>query len=229
MPSRTRPAAPTAEFDLPQRGEDAPSRRRSILLAAEKLFAEHGYHAVSLRDIAAEAGVQVALLAYHYGAKHELYRAIFESWRPMLEQRRAMLEAALAAPAGTRLEAVLEAFIVPLVRLNADPAGRYYARMASRELSGLTPEADEMQRSLFDPMAQAFIDALLRLFPRASREDAAWCYQFMLGSLLHFLTDARVERLSGGSAQAADPARAATLVAFVAAGCRELLDVPKRG
>jgi AcrR family transcriptional regulator len=55
-----------------------PDRKRAILLAAEKLFAERGYHAVTIRQIAEEAGVPSALVGYYYGAKHELFHAIFE-------------------------------------------------------------------------------------------------------------------------------------------------------
>jgi AcrR family transcriptional regulator len=196
-----------------------PNRRRAILLAAEKLFAERGYDAVSIRHIAAEAGVPLALVGYHYGAKHELYHAIFESWRPSIEQRRELLTQAMAAPrAGDALERVLEAFIGPLVTMHGDPEGRHFAAMAARDLAAPTPQADQAQRETFDPMAHAFIDALQRLFPRRTRADVAWCYQFMLGAVLHFLSDRRVERLSRGTARAADPARKATLVAFVAAG-----------
>jgi hypothetical protein len=48
----------------------------------------------------------------------------------------------------------------------------------------------------------------------------------MLGALLHFMTDQRVERLSGGENRAADPAAQATLLNFVTAGFRAVLDKP---
>ena len=57
-----------------------PDRRHAILLAAEKLFAQHGYHAVTIRQIAEEAAVPLALVGYYYGPKHELFHAIFEHW-----------------------------------------------------------------------------------------------------------------------------------------------------
>ena len=56
-----------------------PDRRQAILLAAEKLFAQHGYHAVTIRDIATEAGVPLALVGYYFGPKHELFFAVFDS------------------------------------------------------------------------------------------------------------------------------------------------------
>lgn len=202
----------------------APNRRRDILLAAEKLFAQRGYHAVSIRDIAAEAGVPLALVGYHYGAKHELYHAIFESWRPSIERRCTLLAQAIADPVtADALDRVIEAFIGPLVTMHGDPEGRHFAAMAARDLAAPTHESERAQRETFDPMAHAFIDALQHLFPRRSRADVAWCYQFMLGAVLHFLSDVRVERLSRGSARAADPARQGMLVAFVAAGFHAVL------
>jgi AcrR family transcriptional regulator len=208
-----------------RREPEVPNRRRDILLAAERLFAQRGYHAVSLRDIAAEAGVQVALVGYYYGAKHELYHAIFESWVPSIEQRRAQLDEAMraGAKAADALERVLDAFIGPLVALHADPAGQCFAKMAARDLAAPTPESEQAQHEFFDPMAHAFIDALNRLFPKRSRADVAWGYQFMLGAVLHFLSDVRIERLSLGTAKAADPARKDMLQAFVAAGLRGAL------
>jgi AcrR family transcriptional regulator len=191
----------------------------AILLAAEKLFGQNGYHAVSIRDIATEAGVPLALVGYHYGAKHALYHAIFESWQASIRQRTAQLADALAdRHAPDVLERVIDAFVAPVIALHADPAGQHYALMAARELAAPTPEADRAQREFFDPMAHAFIDGLQTLFAGRTRGDVAWCYQFMLGALLHFMSDVRVERLSRGQNRAADPARKDTLVRFVAAG-----------
>lgn len=219
---------PTETAALRRTEPEAPNRRRDILLAAERLFAQRGYHAVSLRDIAAEAGVQVALVGYYYGAKHELYHAIFESWMPTIAQRRRGLDEAMRhADRPDALERVLAAFVGPLVALHADPAGQHFAKMAARDLSAPTPESEQAQREYFDPMAHAFIDALQRLFPKRSRADVAWCYQFMLGATLHFLSDVRIERLSKGTAVPADPARQGMLLAYLAAGFRGAL-APQR-
>lgn len=221
------PVPESAESPSFQRASpDHASRRQTILLAAERLFAERGFHGVSMRDIAAEAGVPVALVSYHHGNKLALYHAIFESWLPTMQQRRALLERAERAPQGATLEDILLAFVHPLVVMNRDPAGRYFARMATRDLSSPTPESEQAQNTFFDPMAHAFIDALQRLFPRRSRADVAWCYQFMLGAVLHHLSDVRIERLSQGTATAADPAREPMLLAFVAAGFRATLGEP---
>ncbi len=48
----------------------------AMLDAAEKLFAERGYTAVSVRDIAGEAGVSHALVHRYLGSKAQVYRAM---------------------------------------------------------------------------------------------------------------------------------------------------------
>jgi AcrR family transcriptional regulator len=221
--------APVAR-QLPPRAAaraDQPDRRLNILLAAEKLFALRGYHAVSIRDIAAEAEVPLALVGYYYGAKHELYRAIMQSWSGNIADRLDRLQAAAGEPdRSARLDRILEAFVAPLVALHASREGQYYALMAARDLAAPTPEAEEAHREFFDPMAHAFIDALMTTAPRAARGQVAWCYQFMLGAVLHFLSDRRVERLSRGENRAADPAAQDKLLTFVAAGFRAVLGIP---
>jgi AcrR family transcriptional regulator len=50
---------------------DADARTR-IVDAAERLFAEHGYHAVSLRSIMALAQVNISAAHYYFGSKKNL-------------------------------------------------------------------------------------------------------------------------------------------------------------
>ena len=57
---------------------DRINRKENLLKAAEKLFAELGYDAVSTRAIAAKAGVNMAMLNYYFGSKDGLYKAIIE-------------------------------------------------------------------------------------------------------------------------------------------------------
>src|SRR5260370_14303524 len=55
------------------------SMREAILDAAVQLFAEYGYHAAPLRDIARIAGIQAASIYYHYPSKQALLVEIMES------------------------------------------------------------------------------------------------------------------------------------------------------
>lgn len=55
------------------------SVREIVLAAAVKLFAEYGYHAAPLRDIARMAGIQAASIYYHYANKEALLVEIMET------------------------------------------------------------------------------------------------------------------------------------------------------
>jgi AcrR family transcriptional regulator len=52
--------------------------RRAVLEAAALLFAQRGVDAVSLRDIAAQAGVHLALIPRYLGSREELVSAVFD-------------------------------------------------------------------------------------------------------------------------------------------------------
>ena len=218
-PRRTRAAASDAA---------RPDRRFAILLAAEKLFAQRGYHAVTIRDIADEAGVPLALVGYYFGPKHELFVAIFEHWSHTIEERLAGLRAVRNDPADPRtLPRIIEAFIAPVLALRASPEGEYYALLVARELGNATEEADRVMRTYFDPLAMAFIDALHLALPHATRGQVAWGYQFALGALLHHLLDSRVERLSHNENRRCDSLAAPLLVNFIVGGLRAALPKPK--
>jgi AcrR family transcriptional regulator len=61
-----------------------PSKTRdAILAAARERFSEQGYDRVRMRDVAAEAGVDVALVNYHFGSKDGLFAAALEMPTPM--------------------------------------------------------------------------------------------------------------------------------------------------
>lgn len=68
MPLSVRPADP----------RPAETRRR-LIEGSMRLFAEHGFKGVSVRDIAGAAQANVAAVSYHFGSKQGLYRTIFET------------------------------------------------------------------------------------------------------------------------------------------------------
>ena len=205
-----------------------PDRRQAILLAAEKLFAQHGYHVVTIRQIADEAGVPLALVGYYFGPKHELFHAIFEHWSHSIEARLAGLRAVRNDPADPRtLPCIIEAFVAPVLALRASAEGEYYALLVARELFHATEEADRVLRAFFDPLAMAYIDALQIALPHATRGQVAWGYQFALGALTHHLSDVRVERLSRHENHRGDPLAAPLLVSFIVGGLRAALPRPK--
>lgn len=207
---------------------DRPDRKQAILLAAERLFAQHGYHGVSIRQIADEAGVPLALVGYYYGQKHELFQAIFDHWGSTVAERLAELQVAIDTPERQRLARIVAAFIEPVLRIRASAEGEYYALLVARELSHVREDTEQVLRRWFDPLATAFIDALHALMPHTSRGQVAWCYQFMLGALLHHMSDNRVIRLSRGEVQGRDAQARQLLIDFIVGGIRAALPRPAR-
>ncbi|MFD4505374.1 TetR/AcrR family transcriptional regulator [Streptomyces sp. NPDC058457] len=74
------------------RAEKVEATREAILTAAERLFAEHGVHAVSNRQIGIAAGQgNTAAVNYHFGTKTELVRAIARRHAEQIEEIRSRL------------------------------------------------------------------------------------------------------------------------------------------
>jgi len=220
---------PPVHMPQPQVTGAAPrgERRSAILLAAERLFAQHGYRGVSIRRIADEAGVPLALVGYYFGPKHTLFHAVFEQWRHTIDERLALLQQACGGLAGpSRLRAIVTAFVEPVLQLRASAEGEAYALLVARELAYRTPEAERVLGDFFDPMAHAFIDALHGACAGSTRPQAAWAYQFALGALIHHISDHRVQRLSRGRNAPNDKRAGALLVDFISAGIGAVLLPP---
>jgi AcrR family transcriptional regulator len=200
----------------------------AILLAAEKLFSQRGYHGVTIRQIAEEAGVPLALVGYYYGPKHDLFHAIFVHWQGTAEQRLALLqEVTQGRPGAGRLRQVVEAFVRPVLAQRASAEGEYYAQLVARELARQTPETQRVLSDFFDPLAHRFIDALHAARPHSARSTAAWAYQFALGALLHHISDHRMPALSLGENASNDPAAGALLIDFITAGIAAVMPEPR--
>ena len=100
----TSPLTPERRIRLP-RGE----RRAQLLGAALEAFAESGYHATAMDDIADRAGVSKPVLYQHFDSKLDLYVAIAESVADDVVRR---IEAALASGEGNhaRISGCLSSF-----------------------------------------------------------------------------------------------------------------------
>ena len=76
----------------------AEDRRRTILDAALALFAERGYEGASVDEIAAEAGINVAVIYRHFKSKEELHATVLqEQWESLLSYQ---AEIVLQVPPG---------------------------------------------------------------------------------------------------------------------------------
>src|SRR5579859_3138455 len=97
---------------------NSPSTRETILDTAERLFAERGVAATSIRDITGAAGVNLGAINYHFGTKQDLVAAVFtRRLEPVSNRQWALLDEVEREAGGQppRLEALIEAMIRPSV------------------------------------------------------------------------------------------------------------------
>lgn len=200
-----------------------PDLRAAILDAAEQLFAAHGFYGVTTRQVAAEAGVDSALIHYYFGTKRDLFDAVFARRAEILNSvRSAALRAYETANAGKLTPlGVVEAFIGPMIEmsLTGEAGWKNYFRLVA--LVNNTPAwGGETMHRFFDPMVHEFIEVLKRAMPEAELRDLYWGYQFLTGSMMLALSETgRIDQLSEGLCRSTDLAAVrARLFDYCAAG-----------
>lgn len=195
--------------NMTRRSSPTTTRKDRILDAAEALFASRGFYGVSLRDITSAAGVDVALIGYHFGTKRELFIAVFDRRAEVLNRERLerLNEARLAArPHMPTVEAIVAAFSTPLLERCAQGGGGWKNYFALVAYVNNSPEFGPlMMTHSFDPLVEKFVEALLEALPSAPAREVYWGYQFLTGALtLAFAETHRIDALSKGLCSASD-------------------------
>lgn len=199
--------------------------RESILDAAEDLFSKHGFYGVTIREVAREAGVDTALVHYYFGAKRDLFDAVFlrraEVWNN--ERVEAINRYAGENEGAMTLEGLLEAFLRPPFQwsLKGGPGWKHYSALVAQTNANPTFGGETMAR-YFDPSIRRLIDLLRVVLPEASDEDLYWGWHNLSGALTLTLGETgRLDRLSGGLCRSGDLDSACEyMVRFAAAGFR---------
>jgi TetR/AcrR family fatty acid metabolism transcriptional regulator len=85
------------------RADRQADRRRQILEAAVKVFAQKGFHASRVGDVAEEAGIAYGLVYHYYKSKEDLLETIFRTtWTEMLARVHEVEEAKIPAAEAVR-------------------------------------------------------------------------------------------------------------------------------
>jgi TetR/AcrR family transcriptional regulator, regulator of cefoperazone and chloramphenicol sensitivity len=106
------------------------------------LFTEHGFHKVTVRDIAREAHANLAAVSYHFGDKLGLYREVLQS---AVDAMRTVSDETMQAPPGSTAEERLRLFVrVFLSRIMTEHAGRatWIHKLMKHETFEPTPLAE---------------------------------------------------------------------------------------
>lgn len=184
--------------------------KERILDAAERLFAELGYHGASLRAITAAAGVNLAAVNYHFNSKDALIRAVFaRRLAPMNQKRLALLDAceAQARRKPVPVERLAYAMVEPALRLLEQPEGgsASFGMLLGRMYSTPSDPVRELFFGEIKEVVERFQAAFRRSLPGLSPEEVFWRVFFGIGAMLQILAAGwMVPLVSGNRANLSD-------------------------
>lgn len=173
----------------------SPTRER-ILDAAERLFAERGFLETSVRDITAEAGVNLAAINYHFGSKDALYgEVIVRRLRVLRARRLDAIRGALSPGRGRpKLEDLLRAFGEAVLEPMSDwNEGRVVVQLLTREMAEGRMPRGICDAELLHPVEVALLKGLRALEPRLTAKTARMAVHALTAQLFHLVHVARIQ------------------------------------
>lgn len=204
--------------------------REQLLAAAERLFAARGFAGVSVRVIAAEAGVNWSLVGYHFRGKDGLLAEVYRRHCTTLNAERLRLLAE-ARQSGLRLESVIDAFVRPaLAEIQSGDPQNQYSRLRAMLAAEDAPLFTQLVADNFDQSSRTFVAALRECLPDLSADEVLWRFHFMLGTI--YYSASSPQRIKAFSRGRCDPGEVAAtvryLVPFLAAAFRSPPLTPPR-
>jgi AcrR family transcriptional regulator len=182
--------------------------KAAIFNASERLFALEGFQNVSVRDITAEAGVNLASVNYHFGSKDALLFEIFRRRTAELNRERArMLHVAADRHGGKPpVREILAALFEPPLRWSSPGHERRISvQFIIRARSEGTEAMKEVLRTDVSHLRR-FADALIAALPQLPAEEIYWRLHFALGMIHNnrFAEFDRLHALSDGATRESD-------------------------
>jgi AcrR family transcriptional regulator len=187
-----------------------------ILDAAEKLFGTKGFEATSLRDITAEAQVNLAAVNYHFQSKDSLIDAVIaRRIEPVNRRRFEMLDDVGPSPT---LEQVLRAFLAPLLELKTEAV----VPLMGRIMSDPHQFVEKVYKKHLQHVADRFRQEFSRALPDLPPADHQWGIYFSAGVMTYLLSWSHmIPEISGGLCDPSDrTALLERVITFLAAGFR---------
>lgn len=166
--------APMTTIENPGRGEQT---RQAMITAAIDEFGRTGFDAATTRALSDAAGVNQALIGYHFGGKSGLYLAVFEHivsqmqahMLPVVEQTLAALDT-LPTEDSARREAALKLLLTlfnAFIDMHSAETARSWVPLVLREQQKPTAAFDLIYEKLIGRM----LDLLTHLVALASGMD----------------------------------------------------------
>ncbi|MCC5854847.1 MAG: TetR family transcriptional regulator [Idiomarina sp.] len=178
-----------------------------IIRAAERLFAEQGFEATSLREITQVAGVNLASVNYHFGSKKGLIQAVMERYQsvfmPALQQQ---LQALPATNLTT--EQVLACLVPPLNALTQvrQDGPEIYLRLLGFAYSEIQGHLRRYTMNRFGEVIHQLFACFEAANSHLSADTLFWRLHFALGTTLFAQVSAQaLSEIARADFQEADP------------------------
>ena len=151
----------------------ADKTRNDIMRAAEQLFAEKGFRAMTLRDVTREAQVNLAAVNYHFGSKRNLMLAVIRNrFEPINVERLKQLDALIEqySPAPIPVHLIFDALIRPLFESASRETGPDYGlmQMIGRAITEPADFISTIHKELIAELSLRFMAELQRSCPDIS-------------------------------------------------------------
>jgi len=195
--------------------------RSAILAAAERLYADRGFGDVTLRDIVAEANVNLAAVNYHFGSKDELIAELFVT-RSIVTNRERLRELKAAEERGggrADISDILRALVGPTLRgcLGPERERSTAARFMIRASIESVPPIRRIKTREIDHLRK-FAAAMRRSLPGKNDVELYWGLHFALAMAHHTIRESeRLTKLSEGQCDLDDVEGVVARVVSVAA------------
>lgn len=200
-----------------------------LLDTAEHLFSEHGFEGASVRDIAADAGCNIAAVNYYFGHKDKLYTEVWR--RQLLQMRDARLQAIeqVMSESGGKpaLEDLLRSFANAFIGPFRDESrSRRFMNLMAREMIDQRVPVNMFVDEVVKPTMGAVRGALLKACPGLEESKIPLLIVFLAGQLMHVVhTKAMFEKVEMPEMSAFDFNEAVDhIVKFSAAGIRAYVE-----
>lgn len=212
----------------PTKAEKRAEMMEQILDTAELLFSKHGFHGVTLKDVAKQVGVHHTLLNYYFDDKRTLFDAVFARRAVVtIDKRMQALDDYDRSVGGkSTVEGALHAFLDTDLDLYIQGGEGWKNYGAFGAQASNSPEGAEFMDKYFDPVVLRLIELLKKALPDADEADIFWGYHFVTGALMLTLArTGRIDKLSHGLCRSDDyEAVKARMARFMAAGFRDICD-----
>ncbi len=195
--------------------------RRQLIAAAERLFAESGIDAVSMRQINVAAGQKNSSAAhYHFGSKDALILSIYRSRMAAVNELRiARLEAIKADNRQTDVRALVEAIVQPIVdEIDADASGQHYIRFMAQAMGHPQLDLIELWQQEHSGGLAETIGLLREALPDIPRPLLGQRFGLAFEQIIHSLADREKLRQSSSNTFEIDSALFVSNLVDVIAG-----------